>query len=313
MKLNLRFAVLVLLALTAVILSACTKSQTPPTPLPSAANVLGVPLAVTAAPTESYPVVIAPAAAAAAYPGPENQTPIHTYRIVNTYPHDPNAFTQGLVWYNGRLLEGTGLNNQYLAQRNLTAGSSIRRVNLETGEVEQIVPLDDPYFGEGIVVWEDNLIQLTWQDHVAFVYDKETFAQLEQFSYQTEGWGVTHDGRQLIMSDGSSYLTFRDPQTFAQTGQIQVLDKGTPVQRLNELEYINGEVWANVWQTNRIARIDPHTGRVNSWLDLSGILDGIEISQQIDVLNGIAYDATNDRIFVTGKLWPVLFEVEIEQ
>jgi glutamine cyclotransferase len=187
----------------------------------------------------------------------------------------------------------------------------LRRVNLEDGAVQQIEQLPDDFFGEGLVLWDDKLIQLTWRNQVAFVYDKDSFEQISQFNYETEGWGLTHDGRQLIMSDGSSTLTFRDPETFAETGRIQVFADGQPVDRLNELEYIDGEVWANIWQTNSIARIDPETGQVSSWLDLTGLLDTRNLTETVDVLNGIAYDAENGRHFVTGKLWPTLFEIEL--
>jgi glutamine cyclotransferase len=189
--------------------------------------------------------------------------------------------------------------------------TSLRRVNLEDGAVQQIEELPAEFFGEGLVLWGDKLIQLTWRNQVAFVYDMDSFEQIGQFNYETEGWGLTHDGRQLIMSDGSSTLTFRDPETFAETGRVQVFAGEQPIDRLNELEYIDGEVWANIWQTNRIARIDPETGQVNSWLDLTGLLDTSNLTETVDVLNGIAYDAENGRLFVTGKLWPTLFEIEL--
>jgi len=230
--------------------------------------------------------------------GPQQalNTPVYTYTVVNTYPHDPDAFTQGLVFTDSVLYEGTGL----------YGGSSLRRVDLETGAVLQSYTLTKQYFGEGIAVYSDTIVQLTWREHVAFVYDRVTFSPTGQFTYTTQGWGLTHDGQRLIMSDGSSTLFFRDPQTFSETGRVQVHDEFGPVTRLNELEYIHGQVYANVWLTDRIARIDPQTGQVTAWIDLTGLRP-----PGTDVLNGIAYDGVNDRLFVTGKWWPSLFEIEL--
>lgn len=228
--------------------------------------------------------------------------PVETYRyrIVRSYPHDPQAFTQGLVYVDGALYEGTGLNGR----------SSIRKVRLENGEVLQIRTLDERYFGEGIVIWQRQLIQLTWQSEIGFVYDRDTFEQRRTFSYAGEGWGLTHDGTRLIMSDGSPYLRFLDPGTLKQTGKLAVRDGSTLVEELNELEFVKGEIFANVWPTERIARISPKTGRVTGWIDLRGLLSPAEAAQA-DVMNGIAYDASADRLFVTGKLWPRLFEIQI--
>ncbi|HRQ36381.1 MAG TPA: glutaminyl-peptide cyclotransferase [Chloroflexota bacterium] len=289
---------------TAVLLTACTTPT--PTAVPTA--IRNGPDTAVAATTPAYPapgytVIIAPPVAAA-YPAPEgsvSSAPLYTYHIVNQYPHDAEAFTQGLVWVDGQLFEGTGRYGQ----------SSLRRVSLETGNVEQMGSLPDNYFGEGIVVWDDKIIQITWQEQTAFVYDRETFDQIGTFTYNTEGWGITHNGRQLIMSDGSNTLFFRDPETFAETGQVQVLDGDTPITYLNELEFINGEVWANVWQTDRIARINPETGQVTGWLDLTGLRPLQTLADSNAVLNGIAYDAVNGRLFITGKLWPVLYEIEL--
>ena len=229
-------------------------------------------------------------------------TPIqYTYRVVNTYPHDSNAFTQGLVWDDGIVYEGTGLNGR----------SSLRRVDLLTGTVQQQIDLEEQYFGEGIVVFDDRIIQLTWRNNTGFVYDKNSFAQLDTFSYPTEGWGITSDGERLIVSDGTYALYFWDPETLAQIGSVSVYDDRGLVRSLNELEYVNGEVFANVWQTTRIARIDPGNGRVTGWIDLSGILDQSTLTQPVDVLNGIMYDPIEDRLFVTGKLWPTVFEIEL--
>lgn len=218
-------------------------------------------------------------------PSATEATPVYGYRVIRTYPHDPRAFTQGLVYDAGELFEGTGIRGQ----------STLRRVELETGQVRQQHALPAQYFGEGIAVFGDEIIQLTWQSHLGFVYDKASFKLRKQFSYPTEGWGITYDGSRLIMSDGTSNLYFLDPETLAETDRIEVHDEQGPVIRLNELEYIQGEVFANVWQTNRIARIDPLTGRVRAWIDLTGLLSSADRQQRVDVLNGIAYDAENDR------------------
>jgi glutamine cyclotransferase len=233
-------------------------------------------------------------------PPVSNVTPVYSYNVINTYSHDRGAFTQGLVFEDGVLYEGTGLNGR----------SSLRRVDLETGEVLQIYELPR-FFGEGITVYGDSVIQLTYEAHVGFVYDKDSFELLREFNYSTQGWGITTDGERLIMSDGSATLYFWDPETFEETGRVEVYDRDGPVKRLNELEYIHGEVYANVWQTNRIARIDPGTGQVVGWIDLSGLLTAEDRIPPVDVLNGIAYDEKKDRLFVTGKLWPKLFEIEL--
>jgi len=225
----------------------------------------------------------------------------YTYEVINTYPHDRNAFTQGLVYEDDVLYEGTGLKGR----------SSLREVELETGGVLQKLDLAEQYFGEGITIWGDGIIQLTWQSHVGFVYDKDSFELLHEFSYPTEGWGITHDGKRLIMSDGTSTLHFLDPETLEEIGSIQVFDGNGPLVRLNELEYINGEVYANIWQTDLITRIELDTGRVTGWIDLTGLLSTEDLTQSVDVLNGIAYDAEHDRLFVTGKLWPKLFEIKL--
>jgi glutamine cyclotransferase len=225
---------------------------------------------------------------------------IYGYTVVRSYPHDREAFTQGLIVRGGALYEGTGLNGR----------SGIRKVELETGRVLQIQPLDADYFGEGITEWKGALIQLTWRSEIAFVYDLPTFRRTGSFSYRGEGWGITHDGRRLIMSDGSAQLRFLDPETFKETGRVTVRDANGPVSELNELEFVKGEVFANVWQTDRIARIAPATGRVTGWIDLANLLPASERVPDA-VLNGIAYDAGADRLFVTGKLWPRLFEITL--
>ena len=229
-------------------------------------------------------------------------TPVYGYSVVRSYPHDRHAFTQGLVYHEGVLYESTGLHGR----------SSIRRVALETGEVLQIRKLDARYFGEGIAIWRDSLVQLTWQSGIGFVYGLKTFEPRRTFTYTGEGWGLTHDGTRIIMSDGSATgtLRFLDPQTLRETGRMTVRDGATPVEGLNELEFVKGEIYANVFGSDRIARISPKTGRVTGWIDLRGLLDPREAAG-VDVLNGIAYDAAGDRLFVTGKLWPRLFEIRL--
>ena len=242
----------------------------------------------------------APGRAAAGAPAP-----VLGYTVVRSFPHDPQAFTQGLEYVDGVLYESTGLNGR----------SGIRKVNLNTGEVLQIQALDPTYFGEGITVWKDRIIQLTWQHGLGFVYDRQTFQQQRTFKYAGEGWGLTHDGTRLIMSDGSESGTLRllNPETLRQVGTIAVKDGGRPVARLNELEYVKGEIYANVWQTERVAIISPASGRVAAWVDLRGIIDPRQAAT-LDagaVLNGIAYDGKGDRLFVTGKLWPRIFEIKV--
>lgn len=230
-------------------------------------------------------------------------TPVYGYRVVNAYPHDPAAFTQGLVYADSVLYEGTGLYGQ----------STLRRVKLETGEVLASRSLPGQYFGEGIAVVRDSVYQITWRSGEGFVYRKDDFGPVGSVTYATEGWGLTWDGSRLVMSDGSATLYFRDPNTFQETGRVTVTDLAGPVQRLNELEYIDGEIYANVWFTDRIARIDPATGRVLSWIDLTGLLDPSERPSADAVLNGIAYDPVGKRLFVTGKWWPWLFEIEVSR
>jgi glutaminyl-peptide cyclotransferase len=230
----------------------------------------------------------------------QGSIPLYTYRIVKTYPHDRDAFTQGLIYLNGFLYEGTGLNGK----------STLRKVKLETGQVVQEKPIEERFFGEGITEWGNDLIQLTWQTGVGFVWDRGTFARKKEFRYAGEGWGLTHDDKQLIMSDGSPVLRYLDPVTLAEKGRLVVLEGRRPVANLNELEWVKGEIWANIWQTHRIARISPATGQVIGWIEMSGLLTDREL-MDVDVLNGIAYDAKTDRIFVTGKLWPKLFEIKV--
>jgi glutamine cyclotransferase len=221
--------------------------------------------------------------------------------VVNEYPHDAWAYTQGLIYHDGILYEGTGI----------LGASSVRKVELETGQVLQQRDLAPEYFGEGITLFGDRLYQLTWRSRTGFVYAADTLEPITTFSYATEGWGLTHDGERLILSDGSATLFYLDPGTLQVIGQVQVMDGDALVYRLNELEYIHGEVWANVFQTQWIVRIDPASGVVVGWIDLGSLLDPNDLTRPIDVLNGIAYDAEQDRIYVTGKWWPRLFEIEV--
>jgi glutamine cyclotransferase len=228
-------------------------------------------------------------------------TPTASFRVVQVYPHDPNAFTQGLVYVDGRLYESTGRNGR----------SSIRMVDLQTGRVLQKYDLPQEYFGEGLTDWGSSLIQLTWTSGIAFVYDRFSFAPQREFRYKGEGWGLTHDASSLIMSDGSSVLRFLDPESFRQTRRISVRENnGHAVEQLNELEYVRGEIYANIWYSDKIARISPRSGNVLGWIDLTGLIEKRELSNSGAVLNGIAYDSAGDRLFVTGKLWPKLFEIK---
>jgi glutamine cyclotransferase len=226
----------------------------------------------------------------------------YTYQVVHSYPHDSSAFTQGLVFADGHLYESTGLNGR----------SSVRMVDLSTGQIQKNYDVPPDYFAEGLTVWGNTLVQLTWQSHKGFVYDREKFALLKTFDYEGEGWGLTHDASQLIMSDGSAYLRFLDAKTFRETRRIHVVDEsGKPVDNLNELEYIRGEIYANIWKSDDIVRISPRTGKVLGWINLAGIIDKNELTNHDAVLNGIAYDEAADRLFVTGKLWPKLFEIKV--
>lgn len=236
----------------------------------------------------------------AAWQAPVATLPIYGYSIVRAYPHDPDAFTQGLEYADGVLYESTGLNGR----------SSIRRVNLESGAVLQKRDLDAKHFGEGITIFKSNLFQLTWQSGLAFVYDRATFAPKRSFKYTGEGWGLTHDQTSLIMSDGTEFLRFLDPMTFAERRRVRVTGVGQPVKNLNEIEYVKGEIFANIWMTDFVARIDPASGRVNAYIDLRRLLPERDTPPD-SVLNGIAYDAVGDRLFVTGKYWPRIFEIKL--
>ncbi len=224
-----------------------------------------------------------------------------SYEAVSSYPHDPTSFTQGLLWHDGALYEGTGLEGR----------SKLRRLEFPSGRVLKEINLSSEYFGEGLALVNNRLIQLTWKSHRGFVYDVDSFRKLEEFTYDTEGWGLTYDGSNLILSDGSSNLFYLDPQTFKPIRKLAVTMNGQPLTELNELEFIEGEIWSNVWQTDLIVRIDPSSGRVTSFLSLKGILAPSDRTGREDVLNGIAYDAEKKRIFITGKLWPRVFEIRV--
>jgi len=226
---------------------------------------------------------------------------IEGYRVVHEYPHDPEAYCQGLVFDGGLLHESTGRNGR----------STVRTVELETGKVLRRTDLPVALFGEGLALVGDQLVQLTWKQHVARIYERDTLKAVNQFEYKGEGWGLAFDGTHLVMSDGSDQLVFRDPKTFKEVRRVRVQAKGAPVVDLNELEIVEGEIWANVWKRDYIVRIDPTSGNVLGFVDLAGIFDRHTIDDTDAVLNGIAYDPATKRLFVTGKLWPKLFEIEV--
>jgi len=223
------------------------------------------------------------------------------YILIKSFPHDTSAFTQGLVYHEGYLYEGTGLRGK----------SSIRKVNSKTGNIEKSFKLPKKYFGEGITILKDKIYQLTWKSNIGFVYDLKSFDLINEFYYPFEGWGITTDGKELILSDGSSSLYFMDPETFGIRKKLQVFDRKTPIKRINELEFIDGNIYANVWLTNKVAVISPQSGKVLYWVNFRGLLKKESNTQRVDVMNGIAYDNVSKRIFVTGKLWPKIFEIKI--
>ena len=246
---------------------------------------------------------LAALAVCACGPGPE-AGPVreYGYRVVHAYPHDSGAFTEGLFYLHGFLYESTGLEGH----------SSVRKERIETGEVVEKHDLPPEYFGEGIINWKNQLIQLTYKSETGFVYDLASFAVQRKFEYPGEGWALTTDGKRILMSDGTPQIRFWNPDTLAETGRLTVTDNGQPLKNVNELEWVKGDIYANVWMTDRIAIIDPASGVVKSWIDLSGLLDASDrASGEVDVLNGIAYDAKTDRLFVTGKRWPKLFEIKL--
>jgi glutaminyl-peptide cyclotransferase len=229
------------------------------------------------------------------------KTPEYTFKVIHVFPHDPTAFTQGLVYHDGFLYESTGLNGR----------SSLRKVRLETGEVVQRIDIAQEFFAEGIALLKNRIVQLTWQSQVGFVYNASDFHLLRRFSYTGEGWGLTTNGTDFFMSDGTAAIRVLDGSSLREKRRLQVRDRGTPVTELNELEFAEGEILANVWQTDRIARISPQSGKVLGWIDLTGLLSSVYKLEQGAVLNGIAYDAARKRLFVTGKLWPSVFEIQI--
>ena len=296
-----------LFALAGLVTAACAGNSVAVSSLPSS-TAQGGPIPISGSPVPASPSpAVSPLKSVLASPtppvSPEKSTPppVYGYQIIHTFPHDPAAFTEGLVFDSGFLYEGTGLYGQ----------STLRKTQLETGQVLQRYDLSADVFGEGITIFGDRIIQLTWKSQLGYVYDKQTFRLLREFTYPTEGWGITHNGKNLIMSDGTATLYFLNPDTFERTRQIEVHSDAGPVTQLNELEYIQGEIYANVWQTDRIARIAPDTGQVLGWIDLSGLLSAQDRRTPVDVLNGIAYDAEHNRLFVTGKLWPKLFEIKL--
>ena len=235
--------------------------------------------------------------------GPVDSSPVYGCRVVGRYRHDVGAFTQGLVFEGGFLYEGTGRYGY----------STVRKAGLMSGTVVRSRKLADEYFGEGIAIVGDRIVQLTWKSGVGFVYDKETFGLISKFTYPGEGWGLAYDGSRLIMSDGTSRLRFLDPETFEEIGGVDVHDDNGPVADLNELEWVEGRIYANVWPTYRVAIIAPATGEVVGWIDLSGLYEPVGFGADEKMPNGIAYDAERKRLFVTGKLWPSVFEVEVEK
>ncbi len=248
------------------------------------------------------PLLALAACAEAAPPAPPAaEVPVYGIQVVRTYPHDPRAFTQGLIFLDGHLYESTGMIGQ----------STLRKVNLADGKVLRSVPVPPPHFGEGMVNWGNELISITWQSGLGFRWDRETFRKLGEFRYPGEGWGLTQNGRELIMSDGTPELRFLDPKSFAERRRVRVTFKGRPVANLNELEWVKGEILANVWQSEIIARIDPQTGNVTGLINLAGLQAQSGQSGPDNVLNGIAYDAKGDRLFVTGKRWPNLYEIKL--
>ena len=235
--------------------------------------------------------------------GSKQSVPVYGYEVVHVFPHDRDAFTQGLIFHEGNWIESTGE----------VGRSSLRRVEIDSGKVLQQVDVAPPYFAEGITLLKGKIFQLTWQHQVGFVYDGLTFEKSGEFKYSGEGWGLTNDGQSLILSDGTNKIRFIDPDNFQVTKTIAVLDGHTAIAEINELEYVKGEIYANIWHADRIARIDPNSGKVVGWINLAGLLAPGEVQDEEAVLNGIAYDEASGRLFVTGKLWPKIFEIRLKQ
>lgn len=234
---------------------------------------------------------------------PNDKAPVYGYEIAHTFPHDANAFTQGLVFHEGNFLESTGE----------VGHSSLRRVSIDDGRVLQKIDVPPPYFAEGITLLKEKIYQLTWQHQTGFIYDALSFEKTGEFKYAGEGWGLANDGQSLVLSDGTNRIRFLDPENFQVSRTIAVLDGKSPVMELNELEYVKGEIYANIWHADRIARINPQTGAVVGWIDLKGLLKPGEVQDEEAVLNGIAYDEASGRLFITGKLWPKIFEIRLKQ
>jgi glutamine cyclotransferase len=230
-----------------------------------------------------------------------DSVPVYSYEVLNSWPHDAEAYTQGLVFHDGALFESTGLRGS----------SSLRRVELKTGKVKKKVEVSRAYFAEGMTIFQDKIFQLTWQEQKGFVYDLKKFKQEGEFTYEGQGWGLTHDNHSLILSDGTNRIRFLDPVTFQVQRTISVYDNGQALTELNELEYIKGEIYANIWKSDRIVRLDPNTGKINAWIDMTGLHHIGDGSDAENCLNGIAYDAETDRLFVTGKRWPKVFEIKL--
>lgn len=290
-RISLPISLLGIIGAALIFLAGC--DQSPP---PAPGNLSVIPSAPASNDPSNAPAGETNAPAATA------PVPFYTYEVVNTYPHDPGAFTQGLVFLDGVLFESTGLNGQ----------SSLRKVDLKTGGVLKKIDVPAEYFAEGLAVLGDKAYQLTWQSHKGFVYDRDSFQLEKEFSYDGEGWGLATDGQWLILSDGTDQIRFLDPATFAVKRTIAVRFQGNPVNQLNELEYVKGEIFANVWQSDFVVRIDPASGRVTGVIDFTSLLAPQDRTPQTDVLNGIAYDPATDRLFVTGKRWPKLFEVRLK-
>ncbi|XHH10046.1 MAG: glutaminyl-peptide cyclotransferase [Candidatus Bathyarchaeia archaeon] len=285
-----------ILGITAIILLNANQPDASQTPTPTSTAPNQTPTAST--PTQSP--TLSPSPTPTTYHG----VPVYNYSIVHTYPHDSSAFTQGLdIDEGGKMFESTGLNG----------ASSLRRVNLADGQIMQQYNLPYEYFGEGIAVVEDKIVQLTWQNRIGFVYDKETFELLGNFSYNTEGWGLTYDGNRLIMSDGSSTLYFLDANTYQTIGSINVHDGNGPVEQLNELEYINDTIYANIWKSSKIAVINPTSGQVEAYIDLADTAQHFTAKDPNAVLNGIAYNSQTNQLFVTGKYWSSLYEIQLQK
>jgi glutaminyl-peptide cyclotransferase len=253
--------------------------------------------------TSNTSSVNGPSGKASPASAPQEQIPVYSYEVVNTFPHDSEAFTQGLIFHDGALIESTGLERH----------STLRRVELQTGKVLQKVDVSPFYFAEGMTLFDGKIYQITWKGQKGFIYDPKSFQKTGEFEYDGEGWGLTHDADSLILSNGSNELRFLDPSDTRKIKRtLRIFDQGKPLAEINELEYVKGEIYANVWHQDRIARIDPLDGKIKGWIDMSGLLKPSEVTDPEAVLNGIAYDETGDRLFVTGKLWPKLFEIKLK-